>query len=116
MALIDVCNTVFVLSAEYGEEEEDNNIMAPTPKQRKLCSQLGLKKNVTGSTSKVPQDCLASGHYLSAMILLLTIVYSIYNCKQSKIKLVEPAWSLLQFGTRSKHMHHSLGIGNAQDY
>ena len=41
MALIDVCNTVFVLSAEYGEEEEDNNIMAPTPKRRKLCSQLG---------------------------------------------------------------------------
>ena len=51
VALIDVYKTVFVHSAEYGEDDEDNS-MAPTPKWRKLCSQLGFK-NVTGCTSKV---------------------------------------------------------------
>ena len=36
---------IFFLSAEYDEDEEDDE-MAPTPKRRKLCSQLGLKASL----------------------------------------------------------------------
>ena len=36
---------IFSLSAEYGEDEEDDE-MAPTPKRRKLCSQLGLETSL----------------------------------------------------------------------
>ena len=38
------CDCVnLISSAECGEEDEDDKVMAPTPKRRKLCSQLGLK-------------------------------------------------------------------------
>ena len=41
MTLIDFL--YFFSSAEYGEDEEDIE-MAPTPKQRKLCSRLDLNR------------------------------------------------------------------------